>query len=279
MKAYIISYFGSKSEPTKRLSRLQNHNKQIEWWLNHDQDLDIIILSMEYDSTDYYIHPRVSYIDSPRLNPASARNTLLKIFYDSDDIWALFMDNDSILKQHALWPHTHINFNKMLNQNPSSFKDITIIMPHSDIIPGDGAFTKKYNGTDSNYSNIDWNKQLCFDRMFLTLKGSLFYLQNKKQNIFMEDLFFPAEDHEFALHHYVKGYQTYRLRNIMLYEYASPSTWAKTKTDRVPLIQSSFNNMSSKYSLPERRKWLRHITKNLNIDHPKRLLLPYNTQI
>lgn len=276
MKAYIISYFGSKENLLTRAKRYLNHNKQVKWWHEFDPNLKIVILAMDYDPHEYLDLDYVDYIIHPVVRPAAARNVLLELFYNSQDPWALFLDNDVILNHHKDWPHTHFNINQFIRANPNSLKDITLFAPHFDRVPGDGAFTSKYNNTSEKYLDVKWNSELCFDRLFVSLAGAMFFYQNQGQKIYMDTDIFPAEDQEFCLNLYLQGYKTYKLRNIIMKEYNLASTWAKDRASRVQGQQIAYEFMSKKYNLPDKRHSWKSYTKNiLNLDIPKRIIVAY----
>ena len=108
---YIIAYHGSRDNVETRKKRSDNHNAQIDWWLNYDKQIEIRILAMDFDESEFWDNDRVRYIDrlSNPTPPASARNILFNHFYDTGDEWAIFADSDAILNLHPNFPHTHIN--------------------------------------------------------------------------------------------------------------------------------------------------------------------------
>ena len=46
---YIIAYHGSRDNTETRQKRSDNHNKQIDWWLNYDKQIEIRILAMDFE--------------------------------------------------------------------------------------------------------------------------------------------------------------------------------------------------------------------------------------
>lgn len=281
---HIIAYHGNKDNVESRQKRLDNHNKQIDWWLNYDSELELRIVAMDFYDSEYWDNPRIKYIhrlDAP-IPPADARNLLLAYFYDIGDTWGVFADSDAIMNLHPNFPHTHINICKILRDYPQNFNEVDLFWPHWDGRPGDGAFYDKYNNVDPNYCDVDWNNDLCFDRKFGSMKGTLFFLKNNSRKQMMDTSFFdgrviPGEDDEFAISMAMNGYKTYILRNIMLKEFTAPSTHAGEQSSRKAEMNKGDVIIRSKWNLPDdRAKWYKHVKQNgygmakrLSISHKK----------
>lgn len=108
MKAYIISYFGDKLETQWRRQAL--HYQQLCCLLRQPGIDEIVVLAQDYDKLmknnvvtrpPHYLlleHPRIRYIEqSDVLKPGGARNRLIKEFNETNDHWAMFLDNDAIV--------------------------------------------------------------------------------------------------------------------------------------------------------------------------------------
>ena len=279
---YIIAYHGSRQNVETRQKRSDNHSKQVEWWLNYDKQIEIRILAMDFDESEFWNDPRVYYID--RLDfptpPASARNILFNHFYDTGDDWAIFADSDAILNHHPNFPHTHINICDILRNNPGKFEDITLFAPHNDQRPGDGAFYDKFQGVDPDYKNVDWNNDYVFDRKLTHMKGTLFFLKNNKERLMMDDYFnvhplgtkpiLGGEDDEFIVSCVMANKGTYMLRNILLKEMTAGSTWSDTET-RKDDEKMRDDYIAKKHSLPQdKSKWTQFIKKE-RTGYPKQL--------
>ena len=266
---YIIAYHGN--DPETRQRRSDNHNKQIEWWLDYDKEIEIRILAQDFSENEYWDNDRVTYVD--RLDnptpPASARNILLNHFYDTDEEWAVFADSDAILNLHPNFVHTHINICDILRTFPDNFTDVDLFWPHWDGRPGDGAFYDKFNNVDPAYKSIDWNTELCFDRKFGSMKGTMFFLKNNDKRIMMDESFngtgqiIPGEDDEFAIAMALANYKTYILRNIMLKEFTAGSTHAGEQSTRKAEMLKGDDIIKQKHGLPdERAKWYKTVKRN-----------------
>ena len=282
---YIIAYHGN--DPETRQKRSDNHNKQIEWWLDYDSEIEIRILAQNFTEDEYWDNPRVKYIDrltSPT-PPASARNILLNHFYDTNEQWAVFADSDAILNLHPNFSHTHINICDILRTFPENFADVDLFWPHWDGRPGDGAFYDKFNNVDPAYKSVNWNTELCFDRKFGSMKGTLFFLKNNDKRLIMDETFngngqlIPGEDDEFAVAMAMNNYKTYILRNIMLKEFTAGSTHAGEQSTRKAEMLKGDDIIKSKYNLPdERAKWYKTVKKN-GYGFQRRLAVPLNKEL
>ena len=60
---YIIAYHGSRDNVETRKKRSDNHNAQIDWWLNYDKQIEIRVLAMDFDESEFWDNSRVRYID------------------------------------------------------------------------------------------------------------------------------------------------------------------------------------------------------------------------
>lgn len=277
---YIIAYHGS--DPVTRKKRSDNHNKQIEWWLDYDTEIEIRILAMDFTEDEYWNNSRVKYID--RLDdptpPASARNILLNHFYDTNEQWAVFADSDAILNLHPNFSHTHINICATLRDNPDSFSDIDLFCPHNDQRPGDGAFYDKFNGVDKDYKGVDWDNDLVFDRKLTHMKGTLFFVKSNPERLLMDEHFnvhpegtksiLGGEDDEFMVRFVMANKGTYMLRNIMLKEMTAGSTWSDTGSRKSDEALRN-DRIADNYNLPsDRSKWTKFIKKN-HTGYPRQL--------
>jgi len=282
---YIIAYHGT--DPETRQIRSDNHNKQIEFWIDYDSEIIIRILAQDFLSNEYWDHPRVEYIDrldSP-IPPASARNVLLNHFYDGNEDWAIFADSDAILNLHPNFTHTHINICDILRKFPDNFKDVDLFWPHWDGRPGDGAFYDKFNNVDPAYKDIHWDTELCFDRKFGSMKGTMFFLKNNSKRIMMDETFngdgkiIPGEDDEFAVAMAMNHYNTYILRNIMLKEFTAGSTHAGEQSTRKAQMLKGDAIIKAKHNLPdERAKWYKTVKQN-GFGMQRRVTVPLNKDV
>ena len=144
-----------------------------------------------------------------------------------------------------------------------------LFWPHWDGRPGDGAFYDKFNNVDPTYKSIDWNTELCFDRKFGSMKGTMFFLKNNDKRIMMDESFngtgqiIPGEDDEFAIAMALANYKTYILRNIMLKEFTAGSTHAGEQSTRKAEMLKGDDIIKQKHGLPdERAKWYKTVKRN-----------------
>ena len=279
---YIIAYHGT--DPETRQIRSDNHNKQIEWWLDYDSDIEIRILAQDFVESEFWDHPRVQYIDrlDKPIPPAGARNILLNHFYDTDETWAIFADSDAILNLHPNFPHTHRNIVDILRNHPEAFEDVDLFCPHNDQRPGDGAFYDKFNNVDPGYKDVDWQNELCFDRKLTHMKGTLFFVKNNPERLMMDEYFnvhplgtkpiLGGEDDEYMVRFVMENKGTYMLRNIMLKEFTAGSTWSD-QSSRKAEEKLRDDYIAQKYNLPtERGKWTQYIKKE-RTGYPKQIVI------
>lgn len=224
MRMYIISWLG---DDTSRETRLNIHERQIEWGL--DKGLDVVVNSMEYEPSEY--NDNVRYIGDDKLRPpGESRNILLEDFYKSSDDYCILADNDSVFRDISEFDFLssfHDQMDDILKQ------PLGVITPLNSVrLP----FNKEYNSKKEWYDG-----NMVFEKLTHS-KGSLFIVKNFKK-FGLEPLYFdsaftdengkmiPEEDVEFGLHSIIKGYGCYFSRNIVLKE-NGPSTWAKDNSSR-----------------------------------------------
>lgn len=167
----IISYFG-RSEI--RENRKRFHQQQLIWASNNFKKEDIYIASQAYN-VDEYNHDIVgNYVDclfthcSNSTGPA--RNVLLKRFYESDEDYAIFVDNDSILDERNMG-----SLQELLRLDISSFGLITPVYPAQ---LGTGAFTKSFE--TGIYKGFNLKNNFVFERCLA--RGNFMIIKNFKKH-------------------------------------------------------------------------------------------------
>jgi len=213
MNAYIISWFGKKEIREKRK---EIHNTQVEWLLASPNIKKIIIFTQDYKKGEKIDHPRIQYIDSTEkkiLNGASARNVLLKEFYNSDEDWGVLLDNDTIL-------YDHFSGNNI-------FKEIEEITdPQMDFVDGVIAFDPKKSPFNKFYKehkeDVDNNLYLhitvaaqCACMVYRNIK------KHKNKEIYFNPELKALEDIDFGVKLAKADLGIYISRNIILKEMGS----------------------------------------------------------
>jgi len=227
---YIISWFGNDDV---RDIRKEYHNRQIDWAFK--QNLIPIVLAQDYKDTDYI--DGVRYIDADIttgiLLPSAARNILLNEFYKSDDDFAFFADNDSILYNENQYSDS-INFISLMKNIPMNlFSDIDIIAFAN---PARTAFKEEL-------SKPIYKNDFVFRRTYYTtgpihLMKNIAKYHNKKLYYDSETFndngnIITCEEHDFCINGMFHDIKTYHLRNVLLYELGRKnSTWVNTDTNR-----------------------------------------------
>ena len=233
--AYIISWFGNDKKGGQK--RRKYHNEQVDWFLK--KGIKLCILAQHYSDDDYIQNENVKYIvhdeENVVLTPGQARNKLLDEFYNSDEDFAIFADNDSVLRD----PDNSLSFFDEMNKQPAAdYKAVDLFVP---INPINEPFTKKWEEGKELYDN---------NHVFVrhtNIKGSLFFLRNLKKFYDLELKFAPeydksdsggilgGEDGDFALMLISEGYGVYKNENVVLRELGSDSysTWSSSRDVRV----------------------------------------------
>lgn len=224
LTVYIISWFGNEEKQIAK--RREYHTKQIDWFL--EKGLKMVILPQFYESDWYYDHKDVTYIESGHerlLKPGEARNILLKHYYATTDLWAIFADNDAVLREVD---ETLTIFDDLLTTN---FRFVDLFVP---IDPRKSPFNSTW---DNNKKFFEENYNF---HSFMGIKGSLFFLRNLKIAYGVEHYnnarfdnradgtLLHGEDSDFAINLVANGMGSYKCMNLVLNEYGggSVSTWA-----------------------------------------------------
>ncbi|HVI51220.1 MAG TPA: hypothetical protein VM661_08435 [Candidatus Sulfotelmatobacter sp.] len=200
MKVRIISYMGDGQDIQR--SRLEWHNKQLDWLLA--RGLDVTIFDQGYKEGWYRSDPSITYAryHGPLLRPGPARNCLLEDFYAGDEDWTVMADNDSVLIDQ-------MDGHSIFSLVPQIQENIYIISP--------------INGALRGYP---WRAKPDFFSDFLVLerhvelKGSFWFLRKPPEPIWFNDLDI-CEDGDFVYQFVRKGLGSFYCQNIALREFAS----------------------------------------------------------
>lgn len=262
MNIYIISWFG-KNKPEKRE---YNHGRQMEWVKANG--LTPYVVCQEYE--DHQRRDDVTYLgNNEKLLPGEARNIAKEHFFNSDEDWAIFADDDS-------WS---LNINEDQNWLDLFDKDLSQIdcfVPQGHMVP----YVKQYN--DMGQVGVD---NYVFKRLN-RLKSSFYVLRNTRKHYGFDAAYerprlIPSEDVQYGFSMITKGMGVYTCMNIKLIERYSESTWAlddrREKTDQV------LTELAKEYNIPVKvtEKGLqvtRYDELWKNNDHPKKVLVPINTE-
>lgn len=225
-KIYIISYFGVN----RREKRKYCHHQQLDWCFKNN--LEVIVYPQFYNDDEYV--SGVTYLDHTNnlLLPAEARNICLKHFYNTNDDFAIFADNDSILYTGEKYCDSSDFVEKF---NKLHIRDLNKIDYFFPLNPGKIPFTKMLV---DNKKVFDTN--FVFSRNYDS-KGSFAVLKNLRKfynlDVYYDEVNYvdesgkiiPNEDVDFAIRIAKQNLGVFRLDNIILKECGTISTWA---TDR-----------------------------------------------
>lgn len=234
--AYIISYRAPDNDQL-RAARSEITKKQLKWWLEKTT-IQINVIAMNYNTEDYledYPKDRIKYHDFGPMKTGPARTEAIKLFYESDNDFAIMLDDDSILydkPQHNLGPLLFEEMDAQLDK----YKDVDVFFP---INPQVSGFTPIYNKDPKKYADNH------VFRRNLSLKGSLFVVRNfRKYNktVIWPDLNFTwQDDHKFAMDCAVAGHSVSICYNIVLNEMSGKaSNFAANPKDRLaPMLEAN----------------------------------------
>ena len=226
---YIISWFGRDLK--LRAFRKSIHMKQLEW--ARVNNFKIIVLAQEYQPEDYvdgieYIHSDVF------LRPCAARNVLLEHFYNSDEDYAVFEDNDTVLKDDE-WGTSNAFIRDMRNITQSHFDQIDFVSGINPAIQAYGPELQK----DIYKTHHVFYRTIKFSGGFFILKN---LRKHKNIRIFFDDVTFsdetgnivPGEEGDFCINLLMHGLYCYQNYKAIFNDMATAkrSTWAVKLSER-----------------------------------------------
>lgn len=242
----IISFFGHTPETRKQRRKI--HNFQLRWFRNQGFTKDEIIVASQYYNDDEYKRNYATYWDcqfpNSKLKPGSARNFLLKEFYNSDADWFILADNDSVLDFRDDTRHKG-NIMQWLKDNDQN--EVPCFVPVAPNVPGQGAWKDFFKERAE-----DLDKNWIFERG--KTKTSFMFLKNFKKHYGFEqyfdegERFTSGEDWAFGIDLIMKGYRAMWCRNIILREMGGmkhAGTWksagdTRGHSDFQPLLREDF---------------------------------------
>jgi hypothetical protein len=226
---YIISWFGR--DPILRDFRKKCHEKQLEWCRTNN--LKITVLAQEYNEDEY--HPDVEYVTTDTLlRPCGARNTLMERFYNSDEDYAVFADNDTIIVDEE-WGKPNGFLEEMRTIPEIEYGKIDFV---GGINPAIQAYSDELERPEY-VNNIVFRKTRRFSGGFFILKN----LQKHKgfKRWFDDESFrneegkiIPGEEGDFAINLLMSGLFCFQNYKAVFYDMATAnrSTWANSTSER-----------------------------------------------
>lgn len=248
--AYIISWFGRDDVKQKRQ---QYHSHQLDWCSQHG--LQAHVLAQEYSDSDYAATAVYTKNIGALMFPGTARNQLLEQFYNSDQDYAVFADNDSIL--HSGVQHCDSrNFIELFRTiSLEKLGSVDALFP---INPANQPFNKTYQENPTLFAdNLVFRRSTAF-------KGSWFILKNLKkfygQELYYDQASFTdsqgkmigGEDVDFGLQMLKNNLGVYQCQNIILKELGhTVSTWTQgARGHGAPEVKDAGKNvLLKKYNL------------------------------
>jgi hypothetical protein len=219
MKAYIISYFGEKLETQWRRQAL--HYQQLCCLLQQPGITEIVILAQDYDKLmkngvvtrpPHYLlldHPRIRYVwQSTVLKPGAARNVLIQDFNQTQEPWAMFLDNDAVLDPR--WHGTEVV--NIIERNATQLAAIASVL--SVMSPRHQPYTRY----------LEANAQLLTTHLPLHKtnynKTTLFFLRNEtlmgNAPITFDETLPCLEDYEYQARQLAMGGAIYQMKSVIM---------------------------------------------------------------
>jgi hypothetical protein len=249
-KIYIISWFGEGEQVEKRM---KFHDNQLNWCF--ENDIQPVVFAQNY-KPEYY-RDNVEYIKytGQVLRFGEARNELLKLFYNSDDDFAIFADNDAYLYKGEKYGANDTFVQTMRDTDVSKFKHVDCFYP---INPAFVPFSKdliKHKLTDS-YS---WRFKPGY------IAAQMFVLKNLKKHhnkeIYYDDNFvladrsiLPCEDQDFPINLIHNNMTCFVCSNLIKKDegHNSISTWSPEDKDSWrKRCLAGLDYIAQKYNLPK----------------------------
>jgi hypothetical protein len=267
---YIISWFGR--DPIRKKFRKEIHTKQLEWCKTNN--LKVTVLAQEYDQEDY--QPDVEYVHSDTfLRPCGARNVLMERFYNSDDDFAIFADNDTVLVDATRGaPNAFIEEMRNLPENWSEQIDFV-----AGVNPAIQAYTNEL-------ARPEYKTHSVFRRTN-RFSGGFFILKNLKKQKDMELWFddagftdslnniIPGEESDFCINLLMNKLNCFQNCKAIFNDMAGAnrSTWANTTAERTGKVELA-KFINSKYKrdliaiLNEEERTYTYVGYSLRTDKP-----------
>lgn len=205
--------------------RIDSHNKQLDWLLDHS-DMDIHICSMNYDDEDYRSDSRIHYHDHDVIPPNAARKFLTDEVIESGTEWCVYCDNDAILKDDIGFGDRFLKSLHVLTN------DIDVVVP---VNPQTTPFNEFFGNptTLDDFFEIEKAETLVFKRV-RAIKGSFIVVRNtgKIPQWSYESKHTQGDDELFATQAIMNGCGVYTCSNIVLKELGSikhQGTWLHGK--------------------------------------------------
>ena len=164
---YIIAYHGT--DPETRQIRSDNHNKQIEWWLDYDSKIVIRILAQDFVEVSFGIILVLNILIGLIV---LSRLLVPEMFYS---IISMTQMKPGLYLQIQMLYLTYIqtlfipnNICDILRSFPENFADVDLFWPHWDGRRAMGLSTISLIMLDKD---VDWSDELCFDSKTNTHEG------------------------------------------------------------------------------------------------------------
>ncbi len=272
--AYITSWLGPAAN--YRDKRIAAHLKQLDWCAK--VGLSPVVYAQEYPRDIVRDGVRYIFNDGEVQIADTARNVLLKEFYQTDEDFCIMVDDDSILYSgQDKYADGDSIFATMQNMDIGEFKHVDLFFPVSPRHEPFGDYVKANQETLKDY--------LVFETS-LRAKGSMVFLKNIKKHHNLEiyldgdkhrdenGVFVGGGDFYFAYQLMYLGLGVYKSKNLILNELASAhSSWAVGEDARSKYAVILNNLITNDFGVP-----MKQFKQRFN-KHPQKLLVPKSEEI
>jgi len=285
MLRFLIPSFMGKTTEVQTLRR-KLHELQLDWIFSYNLDSKVYISVRDYKRSWYRDDKRIVYI-KPDLPPGHvyAKNGLLSDFYESDDEWAVMLDNDTRLGNMHMGGRRV--FNNMVS-HPELWKPVDMWMA---IDPMKEPFRFRWRKDPEIYSQYYHLK-----RIMLSTRGCMFVIRNPKTSMHkIKPVFFNDEvtshipdDYEFIVTSIIAGWASYNCTNCVIqttndtkkfttlsYIFAGDTRNLYARDAKIALCKKlegsglsfKINEQTGRVRFETKRYW------NKNWNHPKELII------
>ena len=278
-KIYIISYLPNDEE--KRAKRKELHNRQIEYWKKRiPKEVELWVYAQNYRDEDFIegVNYIINETDEIKLI-GGAKRECLKHFYQTDDDFALILDDDIVYYEGEKYMDSDNIINILRGIDIEFFKDIDVFNGLNPSQEPFGAFYEKKRDTLKN--NL-------YFKLKVNLSGGEIFFKNFKKfygiEVYLEDLLnedgsnFGGEDVKLGIELIKKGFGVYSLKNIVRKDMGwSHSLWCKTKEHRKQAMDALKEKIINEWGVNSKNgrvQWSKFIEQHST--KPKEIIIPKN---
>jgi hypothetical protein len=248
--AFITSFLSIDDLELRRV-RSEVVQRQINWWLEHTE-VPVFVTSMNYEPSDYLVHPRLTYVDTLPMKANPARKLAFERFYESDYDFGIFMDDDAILynkEQH----NSGAKLFAEMSAHIEDYKSIDVFFP---VNPQKIGFNPLWDKTKPVSTTVAVEALQTTNHVFkrsMDLKGSMFIVRNFRKfgmtEVYPDPEFNWQDDTKFAIECVAAGHTVLQCENIILHEISGKaSNFAANPSDRIPHMKAGNTRIAEEFA-------------------------------